>query len=128
DITAFDPAFGKGGRTPKHELDPEAFMQLLVAQLRYQDPLQGTDTQQMMQQMATLNQVQQQTALNDKLNAMLDADAKLKAMSLLGHYVKGISADQPVEGKVTAVQVTDGKPVLKVGAQALGFDAVTEVS
>lgn len=127
-ISRYDPSF-KPGRTPSSELDPEAFLQLLVAQLRYQDPLEGMDQNQFMQQLATMSSAQQQYQLNDRMGQLLAADATMKAVALIGHEIKGLQADgQVVSGPVSGVTVTDGKPMLNVGSALVGFDQLTQVS
>lgn len=52
------------------ELDKEAFLQLLVAQMQYQDPLEPTDNTQYISQLATFSQLEEtqnlsQTVLED---------------------------------------------------------------
>ncbi|MCC7491358.1 MAG: hypothetical protein IT204_03380 [Fimbriimonadaceae bacterium] len=114
--------------TPKQDLDADAFMQLFIAQLRYQDPMKGTDTQQMMEQMATLSTFQQQTTLNKQMGEMLARDETMRAMALIGHQVNGVYNDQAVEGKVDSVTMTDGEPVINIGALGLSLDDITKVS
>jgi len=53
--------------------DFDSFLQLLTAQLRYQDPLAPTDSTQFVEQLATFSALEQQIQTNDKLDALADA-------------------------------------------------------
>ena len=46
------------GKTSGSDLDKEAFLNLLVTQMQYQDPLEPTDNTQYIAQMATFTQVE----------------------------------------------------------------------
>lgn len=50
-------------------LDVNDFLQLLVAQMQYQDPLEPTDNTQYIAQMATFTQVEATTEMATKLNS-----------------------------------------------------------
>lgn len=126
DVTAYDPSF-KPNREVKQELDPEAFLQLVVAQLRYQDPMNGMDQQAFMEQLATMSNMQQQYNLNSAMQVMVMRDEMSRAIALIGSTVKGSINDQPVEGKVDSVNISTGVPQLNIGALKLAFDQVTEV-
>ncbi|MTI57300.1 flagellar hook capping FlgD N-terminal domain-containing protein [Geosporobacter ferrireducens] len=49
---------------PKQELDKDAFLQLLVTQLRYQDPLNPMDDKEFVAQMAQFSALEQMQNLN----------------------------------------------------------------
>jgi flagellar basal-body rod modification protein FlgD len=63
---------GPGGNLGKDE-----FLKMLVAQLRYQDPMNPMDGQQMAAQLAQFSSVEQLIALNDKLETQASSDAAL---------------------------------------------------
>lgn len=115
-------------REPKQDLDADAFMQLLVAQLRYQDPLKGTDQQQFMSQLATLSSMQQQFSINDQLSLLVRQNQLAPASNLIGKTVSGYVGENLVQGKVDGITVVDGKAQLRIGQQTLAFDDVIEVA
>src|SRR5262245_51583717 len=100
-------------------LDYHAFLQLLIAQLKTQDPTKPMDSGQFMSQLATFSQVEQAVATNSKLDSLLTSSALAQADSVIGHTVT--SADGQTSGKVTSVKITADGPLatLASGDQVL---------
>ena len=74
--------FGTSGRTeaPKKSLDKDAFMTLLVTQLKNQDPMNPSDSSQLAAQLAQFTSVEQLTQLND---AVTSQELSLREATLL---------------------------------------------
>ncbi len=90
-------------RIPKKVLDKEAFMQLFITQLKYQDPMKPIENHEMALQLAAFNQVDQLMNLNDKLSQMVNlykANEYTLFANLVGKEVK-------IEGNT--VRVENGK-------------------
>jgi flagellar basal-body rod modification protein FlgD len=98
-------------------VDYQAFLQLLIAQLKNQDPSKPMDSAQYMAQLATFSQVEQSIMTNSKLDSLLTASALAQAESVIGRTVT--SADGTVSGEVESVRITSTGPVayLAGGAQ-----------
>jgi flagellar basal-body rod modification protein FlgD len=98
------------------------FMQLLVTQLRYQDPLKPVDDRDFMAQLAqfsSLEQVVEQTRWSKMTYGL----------GLVGQTVTFSDADgATVSGVVKALKVVDGKPVLSVGDHEVEVDQVTSAT
>ncbi|MFG1425789.1 flagellar hook assembly protein FlgD [Roseixanthobacter glucoisosaccharinicivorans] len=90
-------------------VDYNAFLQLLVAQLKNQDPTSPMDSTAYMSQLASFSQVEQSVASNTKLDSLLSATALQTADRALGRTVT--SADGSVSGQVASVQITSAGPV-----------------
>ena len=54
-------------------VDYDAFLQLLVKQLKTQDPTEPTDSAEFFSQLASFSSVEQQIQINNKLEALLTA-------------------------------------------------------
>lgn len=70
--------------------DYETFLNLLVAQVQNQDPLEPMDATQFVSQIATLTQVEQSVALNgqlEDLRSALAVNASLSEANLIGRTV-----------------------------------------
>jgi Flagellar hook capping protein len=95
----------------KASLNYDSFLQLLIAQMKNQDPTDPMDASEQMSQLASFSQVEQTIQTNAHLRSMLQAEALTRAGDLVGKYVQ--SADDKVMGKVKEVEVySDGVIVI----------------
>jgi flagellar basal-body rod modification protein FlgD len=65
-------ATGSARQTPKNDLDKDAFLRLLAAQLRHQDPSNAQDMTDQMAQVSQMTIVEQLTNLNLKVQQLVD--------------------------------------------------------
>ncbi|HUW88219.1 MAG TPA: flagellar hook capping FlgD N-terminal domain-containing protein [Candidatus Paceibacterota bacterium] len=102
-------------------LDPNTFLSLLVAELRYQDPMDPTNSANFMSQLAQLSQVQQLQTMT--LSSRIGA-----AASLIGRPVTGIAANgSMLSGTVTGVTNGSTGPMLNVGGNLMDLSNVTQI-
>ena len=101
-------AANKTAETPSaNSLDYNAFLQLLLAQMKNQDPTDPVDASQQMAQLASFSQVEQTIQTNTKLDTLLSSSSLTQAGSYIGKYME--SADGSVKGVVSSVKVySDG--------------------
>ncbi|MGX1309779.1 flagellar basal-body rod modification protein FlgD [Amorphus suaedae] len=88
--------------------DYNAFLQLLVTQLKNQDPTEPVDSTQYMSQLATFSQVEQQMQSNAKLESLLTSSTLSLGESVIGRTVT--SADGSESGEVVSVKITSDGP------------------
>jgi flagellar basal-body rod modification protein FlgD len=107
-------------------LDKQAFLMLLVAELRNQDPLNPMQDRDFIAQLAQLNALEQMQQVNQTLGTLI----QLSAVGLVGKYVTGTVPDtgEQVVGTVERVTLKDGKAVLHVGDKDLPLDGVASVA
>jgi flagellar basal-body rod modification protein FlgD len=109
-------------------LGSDGFLKLLVAQLRYQNPLEPTDASEMMgqtAQLAQLDTVQQLVALQRQELGLQQATV---AAGLVGTTVTAATAGGgSVTGTVDAVRYTEAGPVLELGGTEVLLGSVVEV-
>ncbi|MBC8128975.1 MAG: flagellar hook assembly protein FlgD [Rhizobiaceae bacterium] len=86
-------------------LDYDSFLQLLVAQMQNQDPLNPTDATEQLAQLASFSNVEQSIKVNQKLESMLTLNGLSQADAVLGRTVT--SGDGTVTGVVKSVNITD---------------------
>jgi flagellar basal-body rod modification protein FlgD len=91
----------------KTGLDYNAFLQLLIAQIKNQDPLSPMDPTEQMGQLASFSNVEQTIKLNQKLDSMITVSSLTQADSLIGRVLT--SADWSVSGHVKSVSVAKGE-------------------
>ena len=106
-------------------MDKEAFLQLLVAQMQYQDPLQPTSNTEYMSQYAQFSQVEQ-------IQNMAASTELSRASSLVGKevWVKTTSssgATNSIQGKVDYVVYENGKAYLAINESLYSLDDLDTV-
>ena len=89
-------------------LDYNAFLKLLIAQLKNQDPTKPTDSTEFVTQLATFSQVEQNIAVNNKLDSLLTSSALTLADSVIG---RTITTADGVSGRVESVKILSDGPV-----------------
>lgn len=88
-------------------LNYDSFLQLLIAQMKNQDPTDPMDASEQISQLASFSQVEQTIQTNTHLKSMLQAEALTRGGDLVGKYIA--NPDDTVTGKVSEVQVySDG--------------------
>ncbi len=108
---------------PDQELDREAFLRLLVTQLRYQDPINPMDSREFAAQLAQFTTVEQLISINETLAAQTDA---------YGALAQGIQ-NSVAAGLVGKVIEAEGDQLTWGGKEPVAFrielsDAAQQVS
>lgn len=109
--------------------DKDMFMKLLVAQLKHQNPMNPSDSNDYMNQMAVFTQVEKLGQLVEAQQAQQAFQERLAAESLVGRVVTGPGTDLSVHtGLVTKVTFGDGGPTLTLAdGSTLAAGGVTTV-
>jgi flagellar basal-body rod modification protein FlgD len=109
-------------------LDPQAFLQLLVAQLKYQDPASPVDTSSFLNQTAQLSQVQTMNSMSSTLTALASSQQTQAATGMIGKEITYVDAhgDQK-KGVVDAASLQGGTATVSVGGVSISLDKVLEV-
>ena len=109
--------------TPKDgsTLDKDAFLQLLVAQMKYQDPLEPTSNTEYIAQLATFSELEEM----QNLSASMDMS---RANNLVGQYVFVKTDSGFKEGVVDYVVYQGGKIYLSVNEELYNIDDLDTVA
>lgn len=114
---------------PKQTLDAEVFLQLLVAQMKNQDPSSPLDTNDMMAQTTQLAMMEQLVALTDTSTEAFALTMRQNATALLGQEASYLDADGKTQtGVVSKVSFEKGIPLLTIGDTTVPLDAVSGVT
>lgn len=106
------------------------FMKILLTQLTYQDPLKPLDNQEFMAQMAQFTTLEQSQRLNDKLQQLVENQAALQSVGLIGRTIEFTSEGTSRSGTVSSLSLQGSAPVLGVllpDGTALGGVALADV-
>jgi flagellar basal-body rod modification protein FlgD len=108
----------------------DTFLKLLVAQLKYQNPLQPADGAQYMAQMAQFTQVEKLADLQQSQTSLLSWQRTVAGQGMIGKDITATlsATGESVTGHVTGLKLTDAGPrlVLSTGA-TVSVDEVTDV-
>lgn len=111
------------------EVDRDAFLKLLLAQMSNQDPLSPMDSEQFLSQLAQLNTLDQMWRMNENLQAFMAQQQLLQASAMIGRTVQALD-DQGgyIEGTVVRVSVRSGIVWIDLGSATVRLDQITAVS
>ncbi len=113
-------------RQPKNDLDKDAFLKLMLAQMKYQDPLNPVDDKQFLAQMAQFTSLEQMQNMNSSM-------LKSQAYSMIGKYITSEFFNEETNlydeatGVVEAVLIKNGNTYLRVGEKDVPIEKVTAV-
>ncbi|MCR5256407.1 MAG: flagellar hook capping protein [Acetatifactor sp.] len=111
--------------TSANSVDKDSFLQLLVAQMQYQDPLEPTSNTEYISQYAQFTQVEEMQNMAGNMNFM-------RAGQLVGHevYIKTTSSSGDtsyVQGKVDYVVYENNKAYLSIDESLYSIDDLDTV-
>ena len=93
-------------------IDYNGFLQLLIAQMRNQDPTNPTDSTEYMSQLAQLSSVEQAVQTNAKLDTLLSTSAITQAEGLIGRTASFTDeSGTSTTGKIKEVYIIQGGAV-----------------
>lgn len=117
-----------GAATSLGQLDGDAFLQLMVAQLKYQDPMAPSDGAAMMQQTAQFTQVQTMQQLVEMQQQLMGLQQTAIGSDMIGREVTGMTdTGEPVVGVVDGLRFTDVGPILQIGEHEVPLDHAEQV-
>ncbi len=93
-------------KTSSNTVDYNTFLQLLIAEMKNQDPTNPMDTSQYMSQFAQLSSVEQAMQTNTKLDSLLSSQSLSQADGLIGKTVSFTdSTGATFTGKVASISI-----------------------
>ena len=113
------------------KLDKDAFLKLLVAQMKYQDPANPASSSEFMAQTATFTQVEKLEEIAAQNASLLALQRSSSAGALVGRTVSYTDeAGETKTGLVTAVRLQTDKTeaTAVVGGVPVALGRITEVS
>lgn len=104
------------------------FLNLIVAQMQNQNPLEPMDNTQMTAQLAQLSSLEQLEGLNNTFAKVLATQQLSQAAGLIGKQVSFLNDSQPVTARVDSLQVEAGQVNVRAGQYLVGLDSILSVS
>lgn len=129
---------GTAGRSPRGtgELGKDDFLQLLVAQLRFQDPMQPISDHSFIAQLAQFSSLEQTSNLNNEfrdLRQTMEAGQQqslaLQALALIGMQATVLDQDGTTHsGNVDAVRLLGTTILLNLAGQEFDASGLLEIT
>ena len=110
------------------KLGSDAFLQLLVAQLKYQDPTNPADSTQFLAQTAQFQMVEKLEQLTKMTTEMNQIQHTVQAAALLGKQVTYTVNGEEKTGVVTSTHLYTDGPTVRIGDKDVPLEAVQQIS
>lgn len=113
-------------KEPVNQLGKDAFLKLLITQLRYQDPLRPMEDREFIAQLAQFSTL-------ELMQNMSSDFASMKAMDLIDKVVYAEKRAEnsagviPVRGRVEGISLFNGKVTLHVNGYDIALEDVKEI-
>jgi flagellar basal-body rod modification protein FlgD len=108
--------------------DKDMFLKLLVAQMKYQDPMNPTDSSEFLSQSAQFTALEKMSTTAEQVTQLVGLQMAFGASSLVGRTVSYPMDDgTSVSGLVSSVKFTSTGPILTVDGVDVDFSDVTSV-
>ncbi len=126
------PNLGVYGKTPattdnSNSLDKNAFLKLLVAQLKYQDPMEPSSSEEFIATTAQFTIVEKLDLLTQQGAATALVSALTTASSLVGRSISAIHNGTPVDANVQRSQIVSGEVVLVTDKGDIRLDEIVSI-
>src|SRR3954463_5399933 len=126
--TQTTPAVDTPTTSASQNLGKDTFLKLLVAQMKYQNPMSPTDGTQFLAQTAQFSMVEKLEEMAKQSTQLLAAQQSSAATGMLGQSIIASGSDgKDITGIVTGMRITADGPVLKIGNAEVAYSAVKEV-
>lgn len=116
-----------GVSRPDQELGRDAFLKLLVAQLKNQDPLNPLDSHQFIAQLAQLQSLEELRQLKETVGTLTNLVLANQASGLLGKKIRARTVEGELRGLVQSLRIQDGRALLSTDAGEVDLSQVVEV-
>jgi flagellar basal-body rod modification protein FlgD len=118
----------KDGQDAFRDLDIKNFLDLMIAELQNQDPLNPMDNSQILEQLGQLRSIASSDKLSKTLDTVLQGQSFASASGLIGKKISGLADNgTEVDGTVDKATISDGEIRLHVGDAAVRLANVREI-
>jgi flagellar basal-body rod modification protein FlgD len=123
--TAQQQSASEASQATQATLGQEEFLNILLTQLTFQDPLKPLDNQEFIAQMAQFTNLEQTRQLSESSDTLLTVQSATQAIGIIGKTVSVVTDSGLETGTVTTVAFQQGIPELSL--QLTGGGALTNI-
>lgn len=118
----------KSNATGNNNIDKEAFLKLLTAQLKYQDPLNPLDNVEFMGQLTMFSALEQVMNINKTLEDLstyqIYSNALMVGSTIIG---KTVTTTDGREYMVKGIAIEEGKLKINIGDDYISMNQIKEI-
>ncbi len=110
--------------------ETDQFMNLLLEQLKHQDPMDPMNNDQFISQMAELTTVERLGAISKSIESLARENSTNQYLGLLGANVSidSVDSEQPVTGIVDSVRFTEDGAQVVIDGKRINSSDILEIS
>ncbi len=108
------PATATATTSTTTSINQQDFLQILLTQLQFQDPLKPVDNEQFVAQLAQFSALEVSTEQSQKIDSLLTIEGADQAVALMGKTVEAGADQANAVGTVTAISFSTGEPLLTI--------------
>jgi flagellar basal-body rod modification protein FlgD len=104
------------------------FMQLLVAQLKNQDPMKPMDDKEFVTQLAQFSALEASQKMTETIEALSASEMIVQAATLIGKQATAkLPTGETVTGVISQVKIQDGKPIAVINGKDVDTSLITQI-
>ena len=124
-VANMESAMSKEQKSSSSNVDKDQFMTLLVAQMKYQDPLEPTSNTEYISQYATFSELEQMQNMAKSLELTRASELVGKLVTINPTEDNGLK--EPLQGQVDSVTYSANKAYITVDGRTFSASDVSEV-
>lgn len=109
------------------KLGKNDFLNILAAQLKYQDPMEGSDNAQYIAQLAQFSSLEQMSNISEGIQEMKDSQNLLFAGMLIGKSVDVNDSDSVVSGIVESIKLSGSSMKVVIGGVSYDASSIVQI-
>ena len=107
-------------------LGKDDFMQLLIAQLKNQDPMKPMEDKEFITQLAQFSSLEATEKLNTQLEELLGSQSLVQAAALIGKQATAkLPTGETLTGTISEVRMLNGQPTVILNGQEVDSSLIT---
>ena len=104
------------------------FMQLLIAQLKNQDPMKPMEDKEFITQLAQFSSLEAMDKLTDQMEDLTGSQMLVQAATLIGKQVSAkLETGEVVTGTISQVKMISGQPTAVVNGKEINTSLITQI-
>ena len=117
------------GASALSSLNPQDFLNMLIAELQDQDPTQPVSNTEILQEVSQIDDIETNQNLSNTLTAVALEQSMSTASNLLNMNVTAVdSAGNTVSGPVGSISIANGLATLNINGTSVPFSNITSIS